>query len=223
MGRSGPQLSLGRGCALKPCLKEQWCIRPEADTDFVWCMEDVLAISTRRYDPCRPQVCLDEISEQVLAEARVPLPVTPWRPARHVPGYVRAGVVNLFIVREPLRGWRRVRVSAQLTRTDSVRCVMESIDIHYPPAEAKRIASKLEIHATPKHGSWLNMAEIEADCAAAAGPGRAPGRRGTHRTRGGGLNGRTTPLWPASTWRFTAADAHQAQAPLPRKSPVTHH
>ena len=149
-------------------------------------MEDVLDVSTRPHDPRRPQVCLDETSRQVLAEARPPLPMEPGRPARHDPEYVREGVVNLFVVCEPLRGWRQVRVSERRTRLDWAHCVRELVDVHYPeaeaivlvmdqlnthspaslyeafaPAEAKRIAEKLEIHYTPKHGSWLNMAEIE--------------------------------------------------------------
>jgi hypothetical protein len=149
-------------------------------------MEDVLDVYTRPYDPRRPQVCLDETSRQLLADVRDPLPAQPGQTARHDPEYVRAGVVNLFIVCEPLRGWRQVRVSERRTRIDWAQCVRELVDTHYPdaerivlvmdqlnthspaslyeafpPAEAKRLADKLEIHYTPKHGSWLNMAEIE--------------------------------------------------------------
>jgi DDE superfamily endonuclease len=149
-------------------------------------MEDVLDVYTRPYDPVRPVVCLDETSRQLLAEARPPLPPAPGHPARRDPEYVREGVVNLFLVCEPLRGWREVRVSDQRTRVDWAHCVRELVDAHYPaaeavvlvmdqlnthspaslyetfpPAEAKRLADKLEIHHTPKHGSWLNMAELE--------------------------------------------------------------
>jgi hypothetical protein len=152
----------------------------------VWHLEDVLDVYTRPYDPRRPQVCLDETSRQVLAETRPPLPPAPGRPARHDPEYVRAGVVNCFLVCEPLRGWRHVTVSDRRTRIDWARCIKDLVDVHYPdaeqivlvmdqlnthspaslyeafpPAEAKRLAAKLEIHHTPKHGSWLNMAEIE--------------------------------------------------------------
>jgi len=167
-------------------LKEQWCIPPTANAEFVWHMADVLDVYTRPYDPRRPQVGLDETSRQVLAEVRRPLPLAPGRVARHDPEYERRGVVNVFVVCEPLRGWRAVRVSAQRTRIDWAHCVQELVDAHYPdaeriglvmdqlnthspaslyeafpPAEAKRLADKLEIHYTPKHGSWLNMAEIE--------------------------------------------------------------
>jgi len=149
-------------------------------------MEDVLDAYQRPPDPARPVVCLDETSRQLLADARPPTPPTPGRPARHDPEYVRGGVANLFLVTEPLRGWRQVMVSDQRTRLDVARCVQELVDVHYPdaerivvvldqltthfpaslsaafpPAEAKRLAAKLELHHTPKHGSWLNMAELE--------------------------------------------------------------
>lgn len=167
-------------------MREQWCIPPDANAAFVWHLEDVLDVYTQPADPRRPQVCLDETSRQLLAETRAPLPLAPGQPARHDPEYVREGVVNLFLVSEPLRGWRAVRVSERRTRIDWAHCVKELVDVHYPdaeqivlvmdqlnthtpaslyetfaPAEAKRLADKLEIHYTPKHGSWLNMAEIE--------------------------------------------------------------
>lgn len=149
-------------------------------------MEDVLDVYHRPPDPTRPVVCLDETSRQLLAEVRSPLPPAVGRPARHDPEYVRGGVVNCFLVTAPLTGWRQVRVSTQRTRIDWAHCVRELVDGHFPdaerivlvmdqlnthspaslyeafpPAEAKRIADRLEIHYTPKHGSWLNMAEIE--------------------------------------------------------------
>jgi len=149
-------------------------------------MEDVLSVYQRPFDPRRPVVCLDETSRQLLGEARPPLPPTPGRPARHDPEYVRGGVANLFLVTEPLRGWRAIMVSEQRTRLDFAACVKELVDVHYPEverivlvldqlnthspaslyaafpaAEAKRLTDKLEIHHTPKHGSWLNMAELE--------------------------------------------------------------
>jgi hypothetical protein len=149
-------------------------------------MEDVLGVYTRPHEPARPVVCLDETSRQVLAESRPPLPATPGTPRREDPEYVRHGVTNLFLVCEPLRGWREVVVSDRRTRLDWAACVKDLVDTHYPaaekivlvmdnlnihspaslyeafpPAEAKRLADRLEIHHTPKHGSWLNMAEIE--------------------------------------------------------------
>jgi len=149
-------------------------------------MEDVLAVYARPHDPARPVVCLDETSRQLLADARPARPPAPGRPARHDPEYVRGGVANVFLVTEPLRGWREVLVSEQRTRLDWARCVKHLADVTYPAAativlvmdqlnthspaslyaafpaaEAKRLADRIEIHHTPKHGSWLNIAEIE--------------------------------------------------------------
>jgi hypothetical protein len=149
-------------------------------------MEDVLEVYTRPYDPRRPQVCLDETSRQLLAEVNPPVPAAPGRPARQDYEYERRGVCNLFMMTEPLRNWRDVTVSARRTRIDWAHCVKELLEVHYPdadrvvlvqdnlnthtpaslyeafpPEEAKRLADRLEIHHTPKHGSWLNMAEIE--------------------------------------------------------------
>jgi DDE superfamily endonuclease len=149
-------------------------------------MEDVLAVYTRPYDPRRPQVCLDETSRQLLAEVTLPQPIAPGRSARQDYEYLRQGVCNVFLVCEPLRGWRQVTVSARRTRIDWAHCVKDLLDVCYPdaeqvvlvqdnlnthtpaslyaafsPAEAKRLADRLELHYTPKHGSWLNMAEIE--------------------------------------------------------------
>ena len=149
-------------------------------------MEDVLDVYIRPYDPKRPQVCLDETSRQLLADVTLPRPVAPGVPAKEDYEYERRGVVNLFMVCEPLRGWREVIVSDRRTRIDWAHCIKELVDVHYPdadkivlvqdnlnthtpaslyeafpPTEAKRLADKLELHYTPKHGSWLNMAEIE--------------------------------------------------------------
>jgi len=149
-------------------------------------MEDVLEVYTRPYDPKRPQVCMDETSKQLLREVREPLPIQPGQPARLDYEYERAGVVNLFLFCEPLAGRRWVEVTEQRTKTDWAHQIQELVDDRYPeaecivlvmdnlnthtpaalyevfpPAEAKRLADKLEIHYTPKHGSWLNIAEIE--------------------------------------------------------------
>lgn len=149
-------------------------------------MEDVLEVYARPYDPAHPVVCLDETSRQLLGETRDPLPVTMGQVAKHDPEYVRGGVAQLFLVTEPLRGWRHVLVGARRTRLEFAACIQALVDVHYPdaerivlvmdqlnihaiaslyaafpPAEARRLAAKLEIHHTPKHGSWLNMAELE--------------------------------------------------------------
>jgi hypothetical protein len=167
-------------------LKQRWCIPPKANAAFVWQMEDILAVYQRPYDPRSPQVCMDEASKQLLDQVAPPLPLAPGQPIREDYEYVRGGTANLFILCEPLRGWRHLTVTARRTRVDWAKCIQELVDIHYPdaekivlvmdnlnthtpaslyeafpPAEARRIAERLEIHYTPKHGSWLNMAEIE--------------------------------------------------------------
>ena len=149
-------------------------------------MEDVLDVYKRPYDPKRPQVCLDETSKQLVGETRTPLPGGPGREARYDHEYKRNGVANLFMIFEPLAGKRRVKVTERRTKKDWADCVREMVDEMYPEAErivlvmdnlnthtpaslyeafpaneAKRIADRLEIHYTPKHGSWLDMAEIE--------------------------------------------------------------
>jgi DDE superfamily endonuclease len=171
---------------LKPWLKDQWCIPPKANAEFVCKMEDVLDVYQRPYDPVRPQVCLDEASKQLIGETRTPVPAAPGRPAREDYEYVRNGTASLFMIFEPLAGKRHVKVTGRRTRKDFAQVVKELVDELYPsaekivlvmdnlnthglpslyeafePAEAKRIADKLEIHYTPKHGSWLDMAEIE--------------------------------------------------------------
>jgi transposase len=149
-------------------------------------MEDVLEVYTRPHDERFPQVCLDEKSKQLVGETREPLAASPGQPARHDHEYERKGTANLFIVCEPLAGWRHVSVTERRTKLDWARCIKELVDLHYPsaekivlvmdnlnthtpaalyeafdPSEARRLLKRLEIHYTPKHGSWLNMAEIE--------------------------------------------------------------
>ena len=149
-------------------------------------MEDVLDVYTRRYDPRFPQVCMDETSKQLLKEPRPAVPAEPGRPARVDYEYERGGVANLFLFCEPLAGRRWVSVTDRRTKIDwaheikalvdvrypdaeRIVLVMDNLNVHspaslyeaFPPAEAKRLADKLEIHHTPKHGSWLNMAEVE--------------------------------------------------------------
>jgi len=149
-------------------------------------MEDVLDIYAEPYDPQRPVVCFDETSTQLLAETRPALPMQPGRVRRQDYEYQREGTRNLFLACEPLRGWRHVSVTQRRTREDFadqmrwsvdvaypdvpvVRIVMDNLNTHrpaslyqaFPAAEARRIVKRLEFHHTPKHGSWLNMAEIE--------------------------------------------------------------
>jgi len=161
-------------------------IPPDNDADFVCAMEEVLEVYQRPYDPKRPQVCLDETSKQLIGEVAMPMPAKPGRSQRRDYEYVRRGTANLFMMCEPLKGRRHVKVTDRRTAVDFAQVIKELVDVHYPdaekivlvmdnlnthktaslyqafaPAEAMRLASRLEIHYTPKHGSWLNMAEIE--------------------------------------------------------------
>ena len=161
-------------------------IPPQENADFVAAMEDVLEVYQRPYDPLRPQVCLDETSKQLTKEVRTPVPAEPGRPARVDSEYERNGTANLFMMFEALRGWRHVEVTEQRTKIDFAQVIRDLVDVHYPeaetivlvmdnlnthkvaslyeafpPAEARRLIEKLEIHYTPQHGSWLDMAETE--------------------------------------------------------------
>ena len=171
---------------LKPWIKHQWCIPTQADAEFVYHMEDVLAVYTRPYDAARPQVCMDEINTQLLADTRASLPLEPGKPQREDYEYERQGVCNVFLACEPLAGKRYTMVVAQRTKlewaqfmrqlsdeyyptADTIVLVMDNLNTHtlaslyevFPVAEARRLCQRFEVHYTPKHASWLNMAEIE--------------------------------------------------------------
>jgi hypothetical protein len=149
-------------------------------------MEDVLDLYQQPYDPLRPLVCMDETSKQLVGETRTPIPAQPRRPRRVDYEYERKGTADVFMFTEPLRGWRWAPVTERRTRIDWAQKVRELVDVRYPnalairlvmdnlnthspaslyeafaPEEARRLAEKIEIHYTPKHGSWLNIAEIE--------------------------------------------------------------
>jgi hypothetical protein len=149
-------------------------------------MEDVLDIYHLPYDPYYPYVCFDESNKQLVVEKRVPVPAKPGQLERYDYEYQRNGVRNLFLFFSPLACWRHVKVTEQRTHVEWAYCMKDLVDVHFPnvirirviqdnlnthnpaflyqvfePAEAKRILDKLEFHYTPKHGSWLNMAEIE--------------------------------------------------------------
>jgi DDE superfamily endonuclease len=163
-----------------------WCIPAQADGEFVYHMEDILAVYHRPYNPQRPTICMDETSKQLVGELLQALPLQAGQPACYDYEYVRNGVNNLFMFFEPLAGQRFVKVTEHRTKVDWAHAVRDLVDLHYPqaacitlvmdnlnthslgslyeafePAEAQRLAARLEIHYTPKHASWLNMAEIE--------------------------------------------------------------
>jgi hypothetical protein len=149
-------------------------------------MEDVLEVYQLPYDEKRPMVCFDETNRQLIGETRIPRPARPGQPARYDYEYVRNGVSNLFMMFEPHAARREVKATARRTAVDFAHCLRDLAETHYPDAEkivmvmdnlnthslaslyaayepglARRLAERFEIHYTPKHGSWLNMAELE--------------------------------------------------------------
>ncbi len=166
-------------------MKKEWCI-PSVGPDFVWRMEDVLDLYAEPLDPKRPQVCFDERPCQLLGEVLAPMEAKPGRVKRIDHEYERKGRANLFVMVQPLAGWRHLEVTERRTNLDFaqqmkalveehfpqaevIRVVLDNLSTHSPaslyqafaPEEARRLTRKLEFHYTPKHGSWLNMAEIE--------------------------------------------------------------
>jgi hypothetical protein len=162
-----------------------WCI-PIASAEFVAAMEHILDLYEQPYNPKRPRGCFDETSKQLIEETRIPIPARPGRVTRVDYEYRRKGTRNLFMFFEPLAGRRHVEVTEQRTKQDFAHCMKWLVDVAYPdaegidvildnlnthtyaalyetfePAEARRLSRKLTFHFTPKHGSWLNMAEIE--------------------------------------------------------------
>lgn len=167
-------------------MKKEWKIAPRQNAEFVARMENVLSVYLRPYNSKHPVVCIDESSKQLIQDVIDSLPMQPGEPMKFDSEYKRKGVSNLFMIFEPLRGWRHVKVTDNRTAIDFAHCLEDLVDAHYPeadkivvvmdnlnthaeaslykafsPEKAFRIAQKLEIHYTPKHGSWLNMAEIE--------------------------------------------------------------
>jgi hypothetical protein len=171
---------------IKPWLKQQWVIPPQGNAAFVANMEDVLDTYAKPYDSRRPVVCVDEGGKQLIGDLRAPLPVRPGSAAKEDCVYERGGMANLFLAFEPLAGTRRVEVTERKTAVDFARFLRALSDEHYAgaekivlvcdnlnthapaslyaafePAEARRLAERFEWHYTPKHGSWLNVAEME--------------------------------------------------------------
>ena len=171
---------------LKPHLSKYWKIPPDCNAEFVAKMEDVLAVYALPYNPERPVICMDESSKQLIGEVASPIPAAPGHPHLMDDEYVRNGVASIFLEVEPLAGRRHVEITERRTMIDWAYFIKEMLDTRYPDAEkvilvmdnlnthfitslyaaftpgkARRLAERLEIHYTPKHGSWLNIAEIE--------------------------------------------------------------
>ena len=171
---------------LKPWLKEEWCIPPKQNAEFVYHMEDVLEVYQRPQDARFPLICFDETPVQLISETRQSLPVQKGHPERYDYEYRRVGTANLFMFFAPLLNWRHLKVTERRTKMDWASCIDEMVHQYFPdaercvvvqdnlnthvpaalyeafePAKARNILDRLELHFTPKHGSWLNMAEIE--------------------------------------------------------------
>ena len=207
-------------------------------------MEDILEVYAGPYGPQRPVVCLDEVCKQLVSEVRAPLPLQPGQPQRVDFEYRREGVCNVFLSCEPLRGRRQVAVTDRRTKADWAHYVRDLVDVHYceadrivlvmdnlnthtpaslyeafPPQEAKRLWDRLEIHSTPKHGSWLNVADLELSVLSRQCLGdRIPNR---------GQLARQAAAWERARnarggkvdWRFITQDA---RIKLKRLYPVIH-
>ena len=199
---------------MKPRLSPIRRLPPKADADFVCAMEDVLKVHNRDHDGDGALVCVDETSRQQTRETRTPLPALPGRTAAHDFECERSAAASLFMVCAPLTGWRRAEVTDRRTKKDFARAlrdiadlrfpdrkivlVMDNLNTHklsthcemFPPAEASRLAGRFEASHTPKHGSWLNMAEIEIS---ALSRRRLARHLGEEQKRGCGAGGLAVP------------------------------
>lgn len=195
-------------------------------------MEDVLETYQRPRDPLHPQVCVDEASKQLLGDVREPLPAKPGKERREDSEYERHGTANLFMLYAPLEGWRHVAVTERRTAVDFAHVIKDLIDVQFPgaetivlvmdnlnthtaaslyeafpPAEARRLAAKLEIHFTPKHGSWLDMAEMELSVLARQCLADRMDKRESLIKQVAAWETRRNTAHAKTNWRFTTADA----------------
>jgi hypothetical protein len=227
---------------LKPWLHVQWCL-PTIDGEFVARMEDLLDLYADPREPALPVVCYDEKPVQFLADAAPSLPVEPGQAARIDYEYARQGTGNLLACFQPLGGWRTVEVSPRRTRQDfarvmrrlvvedfpdatRIRVVLDNLSTHtlgalyetFPADEARRIASKLEFHYTPKHASWLNMVEIEFAVLERQCLGRRIPDQATMQHEIDAWQARRNARHATVEWRFTTPDARmkfQRRYPTP--------
>jgi len=195
-------------------------------------MEDILEVYQRPYDPENPLVCLDETSKQLIAETRVPIVAKPGQPARHDYEYRRNGTANLFMMFAPLEGWRHVKVTDRHTALDYAQVLKELSDTHFPgvakivlvqdnlnthkpaslyqafpPAEARRIVERFEWHYTPKHGSWLDMAESELGVLSSQCRDRRIPDQGVLKVEVEAWEADRNRKHAKADWQFTTADA----------------
>jgi hypothetical protein len=200
-------------------------------------MEDVLDVVAEPYDPKRPVVCFDESPRQLIAEVRAPLPVEPGKPARQDTEYERKGVRDLMMICEPKRGFRDVLMTERRTKIDFaqsmkhivglspqaevIRVVLDNLNTHkigslyeaFPPEQAHSLARKLEFHTTPKHGGWLNIAEIELAVLANGCPDRMPDEASLRKHVQANIKERNAKAEPVK-WRFSTQVARRKLARL---------
>ena len=213
-------------------MNKEWKIPPKANAAFVAQMEDVLDVYARPADPKRPLVCFDESNKEQHIEVETPLPLSPGQPQRYESTFSRNGVSNLFMFFAPLHNWRHVKVTDRRTNADWAQCMKDLVDVFFPdaerivivqdnlsthtpaalyaafePAEAKRIWDRLEFHYTPKHGSWLNMAEIELSVLSRQCLDRRIPDQDALRRETAAWEARRNTATATIEWRFTTADA----------------
>jgi DDE superfamily endonuclease len=207
-------------------------IPPGQDAEFVCRMEQVLDVYERPYDPARPVVGVDEASTQLIEETRRPVPARPGQPARVDYEYQRNGTANLFVACEPLLGWRALHVTERRTATDfaaflkfladdvyagvaRITLVLDNLNTHkpsalyeaFPPAEAHRLANRFDFVYTPKHGSWLNVAELECAALRRQCLGRRIGSLAELTAEVGAWQDERNAQEVVINWQFTTADA----------------
>jgi DDE superfamily endonuclease len=209
-----------------------WCIPPRHSAAFVCAMENVLEVYQRPYDPKNPVVCMDETSKQLVRETRVPIPAEPGRVTCYDYEYERRGVANVFMFCEPLGGWRRASITDRRTKLDWAQQIKDLVDVHYAqadritlvmdnlnthapaslyeafePQEARRLIERLEMVYTPKHGSWLNVAEIELNVLGRQCLGRRIPDKPTLVKEAAAWEAQRNADRAKVDWRFTTADA----------------
>lgn len=197
-------------------------------------MEDVLDLYAEPYDSAYPVVCFDESPYQMISETRVPVPVEQGKPQRIDYEYKREGTCNLFMFFQPLGGWRHVKVTERRTAKDYAQCMKDLVDVHFPdavlisvvqdnlnthtgaalyetftPAEARRILNKLDFRYTPKHGSWLNMAEVEIGVVLGQCLDQRIPNMPTVRRKISGWERRRNTAKAMVNWRFTTTNARE--------------
>lgn len=201
-------------------------------------MEDVLDLYEEPYDPARPVVCFDESPKQLIAEVREPIPVEPGAPARYDTEYERQGVCDVMMICEPKQGFRQVDITDRRTKIDFahsmkhvaelypeasvIRVVLDNLNTHkvaslyeaFPAEQARNLARKLEFHYTPKHGSWLNIAEIElAVLSNSCLSQRIPDKETLRHEVEANVRERNVKATPVN-WRFTTQEARRKLARL---------